>query len=539
MALAAKSRKIFIQVERNGTLFASSEIVASKKRALSVGSKHATVSSELIDWPKKRVIGVAGGGKLTLNVEPDWEGFYRKSGEIFRFGRGVKGEDRVVLDFGDLATVTVEGISINLRVGRDHPQSVTMFKLDPAYRGKIFGLTFTHKDEVLPMLFGAFVGALTIATLLSALFFLKKEPAQLQEDLEERLALEFISPEHLRLAPEALQKDFRYSRLLSLTGRYYRAAAAASQGLDSPFLNLFYSNSIGHHRKIRQDRNDLYQQIYSEQEAAKQFPLGGKTAKILLPSVYGQSLRDRASKASNSVRLHHQALRMNYEMKIEARSSYERNDMQYIEGEYRNVGKKSSRADLLSQIHVLQDATAEERMYIRSNALADLATTKQLRRKKALATRGTGTHYNYILEVDPKAKSLILDGDTHIQNDGRFGEMSGQMRGYAKNALKPKYRITGKLSTSLIKRIVEKNSYEIGICYELALRRRKDAGGKAVFSWVIDPRGQSQEVKLLSSTIENKSMEGCLRRKIARWRFPRPLHGSVRVNYPFAFVASK
>jgi hypothetical protein len=538
MALAAKSRKIFIQAERNGTLFASNEVVASIKRSISVGAKNATVSSELIDWPKKRVLGLSGGGKLTLNVEADWEGFYRKSGEIYRFAGGIK-DDIVVLDFGDLATIAVDGISINLRVGRDHPQAVTKFKLDPAYQSKMFGLTFSHKDEVLPMIFGLFVGALTIATLLSALFFLKKEPAQLQEDLEERIALEFISPDHLRLAPEALQKDFRYSRLLSLTGRYYRAAAAASLGLDSPFLNLFYSNSIGHHRKIQQDRNALYQQIYSAQEATKQLSKGGKAAKILLPSVYGQSLRDRAATASHSLRLHHQALRMNYEMKIEARRRYESNDMQYVEGEYRNVGKKPSKSDLLSQIHVLQDATAEERMYIRSNALADLATTKQLRRKKALAKRNTGNHYNYILEVDPKAKSLILEGDPLMQNDERFAEMNGQMRGYAKKALKPKYLITGKLSTSLIKRVVEKNSYEIGICYELALRRRKDASGKAVFSWIIDPRGQSQEVKLLSSTIENRSMEDCLRRKIIRWKFPRPLHGSVKVNYPFAFVASK
>jgi hypothetical protein len=34
-------------------------------------------------------------------------------------------------------------------------------------------------------------------------------------------------------------------------------------------------------------------------------------------------------------------------------------------------------------------------------------------------------------------------------------------------------------------------------------------------------------------------MEGCIRRKIATWRFPRPRRGAVEVSYPFEFAPSK
>ena len=77
------------------------------------------------------------------------------------------------------------------------------------------------------------------------------------------------------------------------------------------------------------------------------------------------------------------------------------------------------------------------------------------------------------------------------------------------------------------------------LCFELALRRNQNLKGSMEWQWRLDSRGKISEIELLDSTIQDRRMIRCVRKKIANWKFPRPKRGSVEIKYPFYFAPAK
>lgn len=77
---------------------------------------------------------------------------------------------------------------------------------------------------------------------------------------------------------------------------------------------------------------------------------------------------------------------------------------------------------------------------------------------------------------------------------------------------------------------------EIRGCYENALRRNPALQGSMRISWWVALNGKAFDVKIVNSTVMNPQLIHCVENLVLNWNFPKPVHGSVKVSYPFRFV---
>jgi len=102
------------------------------------------------------------------------------------------------------------------------------------------------------------------------------------------------------------------------------------------------------------------------------------------------------------------------------------------------------------------------------------------------------------------------------------------------------YSVTGELDKATVRRYIQSKMNQIRWCYQQEIQRSPNLTGQVVFSWVIMPTGKVIGVKVASTSLKNKSVEGCISSRIATWRFPSPRGGgTVKVTYPFIFRVTK
>ena len=88
-----------------------------------------------------------------------------------------------------------------------------------------------------------------------------------------------------------------------------------------------------------------------------------------------------------------------------------------------------------------------------------------------------------------------------------------------------------------ILRVVGGRQRGIQYCYEKELARNPELNGKVTMGWRISLDGKVAKVVVQNSTLGNKSVEGCMKRQIQRWRFPKPEGGMCQIRFPFVFNA--
>ena len=94
----------------------------------------------------------------------------------------------------------------------------------------------------------------------------------------------------------------------------------------------------------------------------------------------------------------------------------------------------------------------------------------------------------------------------------------------------------GGRSDEAIRRIMDKNKGAIFAIYNRALRKDPTLQGKYVFEMLIEPNGSISEVKLLSSDLNNETLERRILSRIKLIRFPVESVIKTRVNYSFDFL---
>ena len=96
--------------------------------------------------------------------------------------------------------------------------------------------------------------------------------------------------------------------------------------------------------------------------------------------------------------------------------------------------------------------------------------------------------------------------------------------------------ILGALDKSLIDAVIKRHMNQIRYCYERELTSHPQLGGRIVVKFVIAKDGTVSKASARSSTVNNKSVEGCLNSRFKRFKFPEPKGGGiVIVSYPFIF----
>lgn len=100
--------------------------------------------------------------------------------------------------------------------------------------------------------------------------------------------------------------------------------------------------------------------------------------------------------------------------------------------------------------------------------------------------------------------------------------------------------LLGSIDKSVIDRIVKRHLPQIRYCYEKTLKRSPDLAGKLVISFTIDADGAVSQTSIKSSTLGSELVEGCVRSRFARMRFPAPTGGGiVKVAYPLVFARAE
>lgn len=99
--------------------------------------------------------------------------------------------------------------------------------------------------------------------------------------------------------------------------------------------------------------------------------------------------------------------------------------------------------------------------------------------------------------------------------------------------------VSGGLDREVIAQYIKTQFGQILYCYERQLSANPDLYGKVAVKFTIAGSGQVETQSINETTLKDKSVEGCILNKIAKWKFPEPKGGTkVLVTYPFLFKST-
>ena len=150
-------------------------------------------------------------------------------------------------------------------------------------------------------------------------------------------------------------------------------------------------------------------------------------------------------------------------------------------------------------------------------------------------------------ESGASGKGIAIQGIQGVGTKGRGSGMSayGSAEGFGDKtsvAIEPggaEENFVGTIDRDAVRRVVLAHKNQIESCYTRELNKldrtkRAELSGKVVLKWDIVERGAAKNVKVASSTLNNKAIEECMRARLATWQFPEPPAGLVgEVTYPF------
>lgn len=106
--------------------------------------------------------------------------------------------------------------------------------------------------------------------------------------------------------------------------------------------------------------------------------------------------------------------------------------------------------------------------------------------------------------------------------------------------LEEESEVMGGLDKEVIAKIIRSYLGQIRYCYERQLSATPDLYGKLLVQFSISQAGTVNTQSILSSSLQNKNVEGCVLKQVANWKFPEPKGGTiVKVSYPFLFTSTK
>ena len=97
-----------------------------------------------------------------------------------------------------------------------------------------------------------------------------------------------------------------------------------------------------------------------------------------------------------------------------------------------------------------------------------------------------------------------------------------------------KAAVQGSLDKDIIRRIVRAHINEVRSCYNQALTKDPNVGGKVTIQFEIGPEGKVSSASVQTNGTGDTTLGTCVAKMVKRWTFPKPPGGgSVSVAYPF------
>lgn len=96
----------------------------------------------------------------------------------------------------------------------------------------------------------------------------------------------------------------------------------------------------------------------------------------------------------------------------------------------------------------------------------------------------------------------------------------------------------GSIPESVLMKILSKHLQKFQYCYEKALLSNSSLAGNLTMQWTIVGSGQSKDIKVVRSQLNNGGLHNCISKELASISFPQPKGGSVMIKYPFSFSST-
>ena len=87
---------------------------------------------------------------------------------------------------------------------------------------------------------------------------------------------------------------------------------------------------------------------------------------------------------------------------------------------------------------------------------------------------------------------------------------------------------------SLVARAIRDHMAAVRACYERALKRHPEIGGRLVLRFTLTPAGTIASVEVDEDTLNDAEVTACVKAAMKSWRFPAPPR-KVEVTFPFVF----
>ena len=546
MPAKSKNEKLslFVELLQNGHPVSGFSHPLSKRKALLLSSeKTHFFSIPFYPFPSKMKVFDVKKGHAFLHVEDhSWDGFVISSGNFIEVSKYSPAETSYQLRKGDYGSLALKDLRLLFRVGFAHKKisrsSIKFKKSSPS----LISLWFGDSLDIKVLFLGTILSALVIAGFISWLtFFNFSNPPNKISDLSPSYLTPFVSKEHIKRAPEALQENIDQLNYLSSIVNYYHALVSMLAGFPEFEEYYLFPPSV-----------DLYDDFFRKYENKKSFALEAQkaadeslsskqgTAVIMIPAVIGESFEGSALRVMDKISLLHKSLDLSLQLRKEISNSFPK-DPEYNYGDYKDFSSIEKSQAYLSKIKPWEPTDLE---YTMSKELGLLGLKSSLARKKLFK----GIEKSRLLTQDNFPKSVNLSAGSKfasflnysgtILSDQKIDGLQGSKFGDSDNK-KIVEPLIGEIEPHLIEKTIQKYRYELQLCFELALRRNQSLKGEMEWRWRIDSRGNISDIDLISSTIKDSKMIHCVQEKIATWRFPRPRRGSVEITYPFEFKAVK
>jgi hypothetical protein len=100
--------------------------------------------------------------------------------------------------------------------------------------------------------------------------------------------------------------------------------------------------------------------------------------------------------------------------------------------------------------------------------------------------------------------------------------------------------VDGTLDASVIVKEIKSRIGAVKACYESGLKRNPNIGGKLTLHFAVSAIGKVTGVDIENDTMHDDEVAGCIKSRVASWRFPAPPGGgTTEFSYPFVFQAAK
>ncbi len=473
-------------------------------------------------------------GGATLIVGHRWEGFCTTAGAMVPIGRRQKGQQEFDLRRGDYASVGHDDLRVMIKIIDEAPDKHNQrVGSDPAYRRHILNLFFPTIEEKRSVLAAAAAATVIISCLCLGLL---QRPVHRPESLREIstvYSLPFVSPAHLRTAPETLQSALDRRDYVGSVIDFYEHFVGTLMGWPTEAGSGVLPSTAALYRDVFSDqRQQLAENAARQNEVDRLQGMKQDTGVFAIPAVEGETANGSMLRLIDKIGILQTAMIENLGSKRQILGSF-LHDPNYDFEAYKELPKNGAHAQeyLEKMSKSLRPLGDEDRMYLEAAGLAESAARGQRRLPAAPAIKAP-------IGLSPGVRyaSFVLGRSLNI-SDEKINQIDAQVFGVVKDQpIKVPEPLSGDIEPDLVERFIRQNKFQLQLCYDLALRRNEAIAGTMEWRWRIDARGSISDVALVSSNIRDQRMAQCIRQKIGSWRFPRPRRGSVEISYPFEFT---